>query len=196
MNTTTKNQQNPTELLIWIYEDHQRQNINEAPFGSGDMGALEEGVHDLVESLFHWKEKSNQFFEIYLTGDVTEEGAGILKCLDAKTGEPRAFPAEWLKENQGKMHILNDPVNMEPLLKLYSNPWKFLVQVTFTNKQTTPPESSLDEETLKKREAFVAKQENLINEALHNLKIPLEQDAKDVLIELIEKIKELGHPPL
>lgn len=190
------NEQNPTELLIWIYEDHQRQNMYDAPFGSGDMSALEDGVQDLVESLFHWKEKSNQFFEIYLTTDVIEEGAGILKCLDAKTGEPRAFPVEWLKENEGKMHILNDPVNMEPLLKVCSNPWKFLVQVAFTKKETTPPESNLDEETLKKREAFIAKEENLIDEALHKLKIPLEQDAKDVLIELIEKIKELGHPPL
>jgi hypothetical protein len=189
-------EQNPIELLIWIYEDHQRQNINDAPFGSGDMDALEEGIHDLVESLFHWKEKKNQFFEIDLSCDITEEGAGILKCLDAMTGEPRPFPTEWLKENEGKMHVLNDPEKMEPLLKLYSNPWKYLVQVCFTKKETSPSESSLNEETLKKREDYVAKQENLINEALEKLKIPLDQDAKDVLAELIEKMKELGPPPL
>ena len=194
--STMNSEQNPTELLIWIYEDHQRQNIDEAPFGKGDMDALEEGIHDLVESLFHWEEKKNQYFKVEIVCDVTEEGAGILTCFDAMTGEPRAFPKEWLKKNEGKMHVLNDPVAMDPLLKLYSNPWKYLVQVAFTTKETTPPESSLDEETLQKREAFVAKEENLIHEALHKLKLPLDQDAKDVLAELIEKIKELGRPPL
>jgi hypothetical protein len=190
------NNRNPTELLIWIYEDHQRQNIDEAPFGSGDMGALEEGIDDLVESLFHWSEKSNQYFEIDITCDVTEEGAGLLKCMDAKTGEPRLFPNEWLQENEGKMHVLNDPKRMEPLLKLYSNPWKYLVQVAFTNRDVIPPQCNLDEKTLKEREDFQSKEENLINEALQKLKIPLDQDAKDVLAELIEKIKELGTAPL
>ena len=193
--STMNSEQNPTELQVWIYEDHQRQNINDAPFGQGDMDSLEEGIHDLVESLFSWKEKKNQFFEVDISCDVTEEGAGLLKCIDAKSGEPRAFPKEWLQENEGKMHVLNDPANMEPLLKLYSNPWKYLVQVAFTRKEA-PPQCNLDEQTLKKREEFQTKEENLIHEALQKLKIPLDQDAKDVLTELIEKVKELGPAPL
>lgn len=194
--TTSKNDQNPTEILVWIYEDHLRQNIDEAPFGQGDMDSLEEGIDDLVESLFDWEEKKNQYFKVELVCDVTEEGAGILSCFDAMTGEPRPFPTDWLKENLKKTHVLNNPATMEPLLKVYSNPWKYLVEVIFTTREDEAPQSSVDEATIKKREAFVAKEEELIHEALASLKIPLDQDAKDVLTELIEKIRELGNPPL
>lgn len=196
--SNNKNEQNPSELLIWVYENHQRQDLENAPFGSGDMDALEEGIHDLVESLFDWKEKSNQFFEIDLLSETNEEGAGVLQCLDARTGDARPFPTEWLKENLGKKHILNDPVAMEPLLKLYSNPWKYLVEVVFTKKEDPPPpESSIDEQTIKKREEFHSKEEKLVQEALQKLNISLDSsDAKEVLTELVEKIRELGQPPL
>lgn len=196
--SNSKTEQNPTELLIWVYENHQRQDFENAPFGSGDMDALEEGIHDLIESLFHWKEKSNQFFEIDLLSETTEQGAGVLKCLDARTGDPRPFPSEWLKENLGKKHILNDPVAMEPLLKLYSNPWKYLVEVVFTKRYDPhPPETSIDEQTIKKREDFHSKEQKLVEEALQKLNISLDStDAKEVLSELIMQVRELGQPPL
>lgn len=207
--SNSKNEQNPSELLIWIYEDHQRLNLTDAPFGSGDMDSLEEGIHDLVESLFSWKEKGNQFFEIDLynldedndeESDESSAKAGLLKCFDAKTGEPRPFPTEWLRDNDGKMHTLNDPVEMEPLLKLYSNPWKFKVECVFTRKDSPPPpQSNWDERTLKRREEFQKKEDSLIDDALKKLKISLGvnvEDAKEVLSELIMQVRELGQPPL
>lgn len=191
------NSSNTSELLIWVYEDHRRVNLEDAPFGSGDMDALEEGIHDLVESLFSWKEKHKQYFEIDLVCDVTEEGAGILKCVDAMTGEPRPFPAEWLRDNEGKTHVLNDPQNMEPLLKLYSNPWKHIVQCVFTKMDAPPPpESNLDARALKQKEEHEAKQQKVILSAMESLEalgIPLKdkwEDAKDVLEELIKNIRD------
>lgn len=208
--SNTKNAQNPTELLIWIYEDHQLLNLTDAPFGSGDMDALEEGIHDLVESLFSWKEKGNQFFEIDLYNDEDEEDeeedsetslkAGLLKCFDAKTGARRPFPTEWLRDNDGKIHVLNDPVAMEPLLKLYSNPWKLKVECVFTRKESPrPPPTNWDERTLKRREEFNQKEEHLIEETLKKLNLPSGvnlTDAKDVLAELVQKIRDMGQPPL
>jgi hypothetical protein len=192
-------QENPTELLVWIYEDHQRMNIIEAPLGSGDMDSLEEGIHDLVESLFHWKEKSNQYFEIDLFHDDDEVEAGILKCLDAQTGKPRPFPTEWLKENAGKTHILNDPISMEPLLKLYSNPWRYRVEVIFTKRDSAPPpESSLDDEELQEKKEFQSKEEKLILSTLSvlmNLGFPIKDSrnaVKDALRDLVRGVQKLN----
>lgn len=191
---------NTYQLLIWIYENHHLINMEDAPFGSGDMDALEEGIQDLVESLFSWKEKHKQYFEIDLLCDVTEEGAGILKCFDAMTGEPRPFPSEWLRDNEGKTHVLNDPQNMDPLLKIYSNPWKHMVQCIFTKENAaTPPECNLDEGVLKEKEELEAKQQKIVLSAMESLValgIPLKEkweDAKDVLEELIKNIHELDN---
>ena len=198
--SNTNSQQNPTELNVWIYEDHQRMNLEEAPLGSGDMDSLEEGIHDLIESLFHWKEKSNQYFEIDLFNDEEDGlGAGILKCLDSKTGEPRPFPTEWLKENEGKTHVLNDPIMMEPLLKLYSNPWRYRVEVIFTKKDSTPPpESSLDDEELKEKKELQSKEDKLVLATMSNLMalgLPLKDkwnNVKDALKELVRGVQKLN----
>ena len=190
-------EQNPTELQVWIYEDHQRMNLEEASFGAGDMDSLEEGIHDLVESLFHWKEKSKQYFEIDLFNEESELGSGVLKCLDAKTGEPRAFPTEWLKENEGKTHLLNDPLMMDPLLKLYANPWRYRVEVIFTKKDVTPSESSLDDEELKEKKDQQSKEEKLILSTMSNLGalgLPVKEkwnDVKDALKELVRGLQKL-----
>lgn len=184
-----------TEILVWIYEDHKRLNIEDSPFGSGDMDSLQEGLDDLIESLFDYKEKKNQYFDIDIVCDVTEEGAGVIKCIDAKTGDPRPFPEKWLAENLNKNHVLNDPKTMDPILKLYANPWTCKVEAIFTGKNSpVPPFRNLDQTSLEK---FKQQEETLLIETMIELGInPENKKSKIILTQFAQKIRDMQETAL
>jgi hypothetical protein len=190
---TDNTKTNPSEVYLWIYENNQRVNLEEIPYNSGDTQAIEEGIHRLFDHL-PWTDR-DYYFEEEIVCDVTEEGAGIFRCLNADTGKPTSFPSEWLKENLNKRFIINNPDTMEPLLTQYYYPWKHRVEILFTDKNAPTPALTLPPSEEEKRK--MSKESQRIQDAMTSLsKMGIltegnKESVRDTLKKLVSEIKAL-----
>jgi hypothetical protein len=183
----------PTEVLLWIYEHNDRINLDEVPYNSGDTQALEEGIHQLFERNYPWS--GDIYFETEIVCDVTEEGAGIFRCLNSTTGEPAPFPANWIETNLNKRFILNNPETMEPLLTQYYYPWTNRVEILFTDKNAATPPMTLPPS--KEDQLKMSKESQRIQDAINAMsKMGIltegnQGSVQDILKKLVSEIKAL-----
>ena len=184
----------PSEILIWIYENNERVNLEECPYNSGDEQAIEEGIRQLFDSSSPWI-GGDVYYETEMTCDVTEEGAGVYRCLDSDTGKPTPFPEEWIEKNLNKRFILNNPDEMEPILTLYYHPWKYRVEVLFTDKKAPAPLFNLPPSDEDKKK--MSKESQRIQDAINSMsKMGIltegnQNSVRDILKKLVSEIKAL-----
>ena len=184
----------PTEVFLWIYENNERVNLEEIPYNSGDTQAIEEGIHQLFDCYSPWT-GGDVYYETEIVCDVTEEGAGIFRCLHAETGKPAPFPEDWIQKNLNKRFIINNPETMEPLLTQYYYPWKHRVEILFTDKSAPLPAQTLPPSEADKLK--MSKESQRIQDAINSIsKMGILTEGnqgmvRDILKKLVSEIKAL-----
>lgn len=111
---------------------------NTSSYSSHDIAALESGVQDLVGG--EWEHDCilnrrpynswSTDVELFMDEELEASGELIFKHDDGSSGIPSTWAAKYLD----KTHILNDPVQMFPLLPAWGWPWTNKVVVHFSSK--------------------------------------------------------------
>lgn len=193
MTTETSTKELPSEILVWIYEDDTLVNLDDAPYGEGDLNAIEEGLERLITCSKKWKSRKNVQSELLL--DITEEGAGTVTCTEY--GDNASFPEKWYVSEMNKRHVINDPIKMDPILANNSNPWKYRVEVIFTDKDAPPPpQSLLSEEAIVTKNEKIKEDVKIIEHAMADLNFlgivstKNKSAIQDILVGIIKQVRK------
>ena len=131
-----------TRVFIYILDGGHLMTDDTAPYSSHDIAALQSGIEDIVSGQWQYdsilqKHIHNPWYtdiDLFMGEEMPVSGEVLFHHDDGSSDVPETWAAKYLDKN----FILNDPVEMYPLLPAWGWPWKNRVEVRFSRGPWAP----------------------------------------------------------